>query len=422
MELNNSVQCAFRVADREGSAICQWQYAGKVIVEIVAVDGNGDPVRLTDQELRRVRLIDRNNLSSAVDILVKATKVWPDEDSQYDSSLWAVVEPARMLGPGEGWVCSEPENSFAHSFPAASFFSSVGLAGDQIQQRVFWVSTTKVEQKTIVAVLVVPGEEGAEPIAFTTADDTYQYSIICSAISPINYTASNLLSSREDTATGNYEEYVWHKNILPDQSKQKDWEQANYYIAPVPSLGARIVRATYHWKPLDSTSEMSLEQTPAALALGWPVGGTFPLLPLKYAQHDNALRVFDVWSFLPPKEYQDFTGAAADTIAHDAASFQGPVMIGTEAKYELPPNYFSEGASEHTLKTTAEISGNGKSGAVCVSHVCFNDADSAKAYRDIGYLRENQVWVEFVDEYGNPGAFGIVASDDAVKVVSHRLA
>jgi len=399
----------------------------KVIVEIIAADSKGDPVKLTDKEMDQIWLIDGDNAEAAVAMLTEAAKTAPGELSVSPSlpdpaDQWGA---ARLPKLGEGWDYRHPENRFRHSLSTASFFSSTGVTGDQIQQKIFWVSTTKVEEKKIVAVLVRPGQAGSELTMLTTADDAYQNSIICSGISPINYTESNLLCAKEKAATGKYEDHVSYKlNLSPAKTLDKDWNQTNYNIAPAPSVGSQIVQATFHWTKDGSNKELRLEQTPAALAEDWPEGSSFPLLPLVYAQHDNALHVFDLWSFLPPKEFQDFAGIPADKIAHDAASFEGPVVAGTEVKYSFLANDVwdpFESAGWHTLKSTATISGNGKSGAVCVSHVCFNDADSAQAYKDIDYLRENHAWVDFVDEYGNPGAFGIVISDDEVTVVSHRL-
>lgn len=386
----------------------------KIIIEILAKDKNGDPVLLSENQLRFLRLVDADN-SSSTDL-------------------------------GGGWSFTTEENRFNHTFTTApSYYSSSenytddgGNGSDSnIQTRVLWVSTTQTGTKKISATIL-----STTSLRTFSSKGINESTVVCQGINQINYTPNSLKLEEEELARGTYiDESTLVIAISTEPNlREKDILHYNVYIKPVSGL--RLVQAIYHFEAQDGR-KLSLVQD--SYTLMTPTGdwngdkpevkkdvyeretdSKFPLIPLKYDQHDNDLHLFHLWYFQAPEEFRDDWELPSAFIS----SYQGPASVGAEASYRRPFGMHISGNKEddidyeyrdHILHTITKITGNGQAGAICVSHVNFKQTNSAQAYKDINYLRENKVWISFVDEFGNSGAAELLIQDDKVKLTSHLL-
>ena len=366
----------------------------KVVVEIKAKDENGDPVLLSDTQLLDLQLVDADKSSS--------------EDL------------------GDGWSFSIEDNNLNHTLPSASAYYSASddsESNGEIQTRVLWVSTSTTGTKKIGATIM----SFTNQKTFSTMAER-DSTVTCEGIKPIIYTPQHIDCTREVIANGKYNDWSYIVAAHEDErTDKKDWTHINFYIKPFSDIDFAYV--TYHFTG-EGGHLQSMWQDPGWLTMQdggeariklyqRDTGGTFPLIPFSYSQHNNDLHLFDLWYFLPIERFRNDKGVDDKFMA----SYRETVTVGTEVSYKSPWHPFTNDGHirQHTMYTTANITGNNQEGAICVSHVWFKDTNSAEAYKDIDYLRENKVWIEFVDEYGNRGAFGLHIDDDEVKLTSHPL-
>lgn len=166
-----------------------------VNVTLVAIDESGTQIMLTDAQLNSIQLVDWDTLDSL---------------------------------PG-GWNYTQTENEYNHSFPGSPprEASNNPVSDATPQNKVYWVSTSKVESLKIGAKIVLGGT------TYSTNSTEHKSSITVTGRQALKFTAANFkVDVKSDVSKGKYygELYICN-NGKKLEDITPEWTQDCVYIS-----------------------------------------------------------------------------------------------------------------------------------------------------------------------------------------------
>ncbi|OOG00671.1 hypothetical protein ASPCADRAFT_202496 [Aspergillus carbonarius ITEM 5010] len=295
-----------------------------VIVTVKAVNGTtGASYELTDAELKTIKLRD-----------------------YYTST--------ELTGT---WFYSTTENEFAHTL--GNTRDPVTPIADGTKSIVFWVSSTKVENKNIAAFITQPNGTSA-----TTAGGTFNSFVTLTGLQRVDYTTRNVTIEDEDTAKGTWKSTRHSNNVTSVSSYE--WQQNNHYVT---SDVHPILKAELH-DYITSGSQVSNGSWSSSRLVN----------SFAYLHKASPLDIFYFW--VPGLETSQVVGVREFTDAWD-----------------INENGHPTGYTSTDLNATATIQVNQKSNAFCLTRMKF------LGNKVWGKTFQKDSWFRLYDTLGNSGDF-----------------
>ena len=182
-----------------------------VIVTIRAMTSTGDPHLLSNNQLRRIDLIDYYSGES-------------------------------LTGP---WSSSWDSNEFAHTLTGTNDPVVEQPTSDIPQSVRLYVTSTRIENRVIAARLT----RVDSPAVWSTNSRPFESSVTLTAIQPVVYTTSNItMGVKQEIATGSWTWSYAVNTFVTDH--EREWEQDNYFVT---SNVYPILKADLHNFNTDTT-------------------------------------------------------------------------------------------------------------------------------------------------------------------------
>ncbi|GLA67390.1 hypothetical protein AtubIFM54640_010708 [Aspergillus tubingensis] len=252
---------------------------------------------------------------------------------------------------------STTENEFAHTLGNAR--DPVTPIADGTKSIIFWVSSTKVENKNIAAFITQPNGTSV-----TTTGGTFNSFVTLNGLQPVAYNTKNVTIEEEDTATGTWN-YTSHSNSVSSVYLRK-WQQNNYYVTSDvhPILKAEL------YDYFTSQSQFSNGMWSSSRLVN----------SFAYLHKASPLNIFYFW--IPGFETSETVGVRK-----------------TEESWDINENGHPSNYISITYDATATIRVNQTSSALCLTRMRFLDNESW------GNTFQKDSWFRLYDTLGNSGDF-----------------
>ncbi|KID81094.1 hypothetical protein MGU_11522 [Metarhizium guizhouense ARSEF 977] len=160
-------------------------------------------------------LFANGRMQVAANILIKAVNPADNKPYTLTASDLGKIELVDYYNTGTklggGWTYTATENEFAHSMPGSKSSPNEGHEPLNNQAKKYWVSTTKIESKSIGARIPQPNGRW-----INTHSDDFDSHINLRGTQPVHYNTDNTNLKRDDTANGGSGFVIW--------------DQDNYYL------------------------------------------------------------------------------------------------------------------------------------------------------------------------------------------------
>lgn len=232
-----------------------------VLVTLGAIDKEtSDPYELQDSDLASIQLFDFNDPHHAT---LDGDWFYTEVRNPMFLNTVGIQAAAASASPVEA---------------SAARTQLLGSVNSFTKSKMFWVSSNKVEDKLIGALVTQP-----DKTVFTTKYSAYNKNVKLTGKKPVVYTTDNVTVSREDTGNGTYNFYSQDQQSENWYVSGKTWDHDNYYVT---SNAHRFVHADIHGTDVtglndEHTADLRLANvygyylngTTLELSFLWPFGG-----------------------------------------------------------------------------------------------------------------------------------------------------
>ncbi|EEP81064.1 predicted protein [Uncinocarpus reesii 1704] len=266
------------------------------------------------------------------------------------------------------WSYSSQENEFTHTLAVGMSVSdsapkdtpTYGSFEEGPQEKCYWVSTTKADNKHIGACITQP-----DGTVISTSDPDYKSQVTLTGKTPIYYTTDNTTQVSKETDSGQYKANL----VRGSRSTPADghWKQYNYYVST--NVHQLLKANIYGYDESGNTNPHHDSRMSHSFA---------------YAPNDNYLNLCFIWDYGPP----------SSTTA--GLHYEGTTTVAGQ-------NY------KYKADACANIGVNQQERHLCLTHLRFNAG--VNTWGDKWHVG---CWFELYDIFGNTGTMSVKWDDKAI--------